>query len=211
MCNEVYTNYISRGVRNMIFIFTVEVDVKWHEEAWWLLYENNYHRVYKTAYAITQDAGLAEDVVQEVFCSAFSSLDTLKDKDKFGKWVCVIAVNISNNMLRKKIKQRNRNISLYDKDGNIQSCIIELRASNNPEEAYEDKEEIQQILSCIDGLNAEEKQIIHLKFFEDFTYTQIAEQLQLKESTIKMKVLRSKAKIAKRLERYFKQEGVGKY
>ena len=193
----------------MLFILTIEPDVKWHEGAWWLLYENNYQRVYKTAFTIIQDAGLAEDVVQEVFYSAFSSIDTIKDKNKFGKWVCVIAVNISNNMLRQKIKHRNRNVSLYDKDGNIQSYVVELTALNNPEEAYEDKEEIQEILDCIDGLDTEEKQIIYLKFYEDFTYAQIAEQIQMKESAIKMKVLRAKAKIARKLKKYFRHEGIG--
>jgi RNA polymerase sigma-70 factor (ECF subfamily) len=168
----------------MLFILTTEPDVKWHEGAWWLLYEINYQKVYKIAFTITRDAGLAEDIVQEVFCNAFSSMDTLKDKNKFSKWVCVIAANISNNMLRQKIRHRNRNVSLYDKDGNIQSCVVELTALNNPEEAYEDKEEIQEILDCIDGLGTEEKQIIYLKFYEDFTYAQIAEQIQMKESAI---------------------------
>jgi len=195
----------------MLFILTIEPDVNWHEGAWWLLYENNYQRVYKTAFTIIQDAGLAEDVVQEVFYRAFSSIDSIKDKNKFGKWVCVIAVNISNNMLRQKIIHRNRNVPLYDKDGNIQSCVIELTTLNNLEEAYEDKEEMQEILNCIDGLDTEEKQIIFLKFYEDFTYAQIAEQIQMKESAIKMKVLRAKAKIARKLKKYyFRNEGVGK-
>ena len=157
--------------------------------------------MYKTAFTITRDTELAKDITQEVFYTAFSSMDTLKDKNKFGKWVCVIAVNISNNMLRQKIRHRNRNVSLFDKDGNIQGCVVELTALSNPEEAYDDKEKLQEILNCIDGLDMEERQIIHLKLFEDFTYVEIAEQMQMKESTVKMKALRAKAKIAKKLKK----------
>ena len=179
---------------------------KWHKKALDLLVENNSERVYKTVFIITQDEELSKDATQEAFLTAFSKIDTLKDINKFCSWVTAIVVNLSKDMLRRKIQERKRVISLYDEDNNIHKKIgIELL--NIPEDHYEEQEEIMTIRKCINELDVEERQIVVLKYFGEYSYVQIAKQLNKKESTVRMKALRAREKISKKLENYYNIRG----
>lgn len=179
---------------------------KWHKKALDLLVENNYERVYKTVFIITQDEELSKDATQEAFLTAFSKIDTLKDINKFGSWVTAIVVNLSKDMLRRKIQERKRVIPLYDEDNNIHKKIV-IELLNIPEDHYEEQEEIMTIRKCINELDVEERQIVVLKYFGEYSYVQIAKQLNKKESTVRMKALRAREKISKKLENYYNIRG----
>ena len=68
------------------------------------LYHQYFNKTYRTAYLVTGDHQMAEDAAQEAFFKAFSNLDALRDLNKFGSWVNVIASNYAIDMLRKKKK-----------------------------------------------------------------------------------------------------------
>lgn len=193
----------------MLFIFANDKKPKWYEITGQLLFESHYERVYKMAFSITQDAELSKDIAQEVFYRAFLRIDTLKDGSKFGSWILSITANVTKDMLKQKILNRNKTIPLYDNDGNMKDDILSLSDKNTPEELYEDTEEIQEVLRYIDELDIEERQIIYLKYFEEFTYAQIAEQMNLKEGTVRMKVMRAKEKIINRIKKSMDMRGTG--
>ena len=164
----------------MFFTTNVSND-KWYQGAWQLLYSSNYDKVYKIALSIVIDREIAKDVTQEVFVSAFLKINTLKEMDKFSSWICTIAENTGKNMLKKKIKHNNRNVHLEDEDKNIPDNIIRFCDSNNPEQIYELKEDSKEVLHYIEELGLEEQRILSLKYYDGFSYTQIAEQMNLKE------------------------------
>ncbi|KPU46372.1 ECF RNA polymerase sigma factor SigW [Oxobacter pfennigii] len=151
---------------------------------------------------ITQDEELAKDVTQEAFLKAYKNISNLKNKNKFGQWVFTIALNVKNDMLREKINNRNNTISLFDKDGKMQDYIIELTDFNTPEKSYEYIETIQELRKYIKELSIEEREIIILRYLDKLTYEQISEQTNVKESTLRVKALRAKAKILNKLKGY---------
>src|ERR671916_1471486 len=60
-----------------------------------------HHRaVFRAAYALVRDTGLAEDVTQEVFLKLYSHLDTLKDEDHVRAWLLRVASNTALNTIR---------------------------------------------------------------------------------------------------------------
>jgi DNA-directed RNA polymerase specialized sigma24 family protein len=67
-----------------------------------VLFEMFHNRVYRTAYMITNDHYLAQDVVQETFEKAFKGLDKLKDPEKTGAWLGSIATTTAMDLMRKK-------------------------------------------------------------------------------------------------------------
>ena len=194
----------------MLFILNSNNSEKWYEGAWQVLYKNNYERVYRTALDILWDVELAKDAAQETFVRAFLNINTLKDKEKFGVWVCTIAINTSKNMLKSKIKQNEKCVSLYDKNGNIKNIVTEMCDFNTPEKTYEDDELIHEILTSIEELSLDEQMIIYLKYYKEFTYTQIAQYLELNISTVKMRFHRAKEKILNKLGKYSDYERVEK-
>ena len=60
-----------------------------------------HHRaVYRAAYALVRDAGLAEDVTQEVFLKLYHHLDSLKGEEHLRPWLLRVASNVALNTIR---------------------------------------------------------------------------------------------------------------
>ena len=57
------------------------------------IYNRYYKAMYNTSLRIVRDSYKAEDIMQESFLTAFSKLETLKDKSVFGSWLKRIVVN----------------------------------------------------------------------------------------------------------------------
>lgn len=183
---------------------------KLYEDALSILFSENYERVYKLALSLTSDEELSKDITQITFTRAFEGLDKLKDKSKFSAWVCTIATNVSKDMLRKKINNRKKVVSLYDKNGNIQDYLQDIVDFDNIEEQYEASEMVKYIIKYINSLDIEEKQIVHLKYFENYTYAEIAKIMNMKQSTIGMKLLRFKEKLSNKISKIFEEKELSK-
>jgi RNA polymerase sigma-70 factor (ECF subfamily) len=60
-----------------------------------------HHRaVFRAAYALVRDAGLAEDVTQEVFLKLYQHLDSLKNEEHVRPWLLRVASNTALNTIR---------------------------------------------------------------------------------------------------------------
>jgi len=182
---------------------------KWDEYAWQVLYESNYNKVYKAAYSIILDAEMAEEITQITFMKAFININQLRDKEKFIPWICKIAVNVARDMLKQKIAERNKIISLYDDEGNMKEYIEELINFKSPEDEYEISEVIDSIIGCVNDLSSDDKTILHLKYIEGYTYEEISELMNINRNTIGTKILRTKKKISLELNKIYRLEAGG--
>jgi RNA polymerase sigma-70 factor (ECF subfamily) len=190
----------------MIFIFTNDRDDARYEDSIQVLFEENYDRAYNTAIAILSNKDLAKDAVQEAFSRALLKINTLNDKSKFSAWICSITKNICRDMLRQINRQNGKNTSIYDEDGDVKN-ITELSDFNVPEIIYEDKEIRQEIKDCMDELDADSQQVINLRFFEELTYEEIAEHMNISVNTVKVKLYRAKQRMADKLRKHFDTKG----
>lgn len=189
-------------------IFTDDVNIKGYKNITEVLFTENYDKVYKIAVSILSDVELAKDAAQETFYRAFLKIDTLADKGKFSPWVGSIAVNVCNRMLKQKIKDRNKNVSIYDNEGNIRSSISELIDFEVPDNIYENAEMRKELKQCIHELDIELQQIINMRFYLEFSIEKIAECLNMKEGTVKSKIFRAKQKVAEKYFKLVKQKGL---
>lgn len=159
------------------------------------LLENLYHRyfnnTYRTAYLITGDHQLAEDATQEAFLKAFLKLDTLRDIEKFGSWVAVIAANYAIDLLRK-----NKKILLSDK--------ISQEADGNPgispQESWEKTELSREVREALFLLEPEEREILVLKYFNELSIKEIAAMTDAPAGTIKSRLFRARQKVKNLLQ-----------
>lgn len=188
----------AKGKRNQIDGIALEI-----------LFEDYYDKVYRTAFSILLDTELAKDATQEAFAKAFNKIDTLREKNKFGSWVCSIATNICKDILKQVIIDRNKNISIYDSNGKTKEYMYELIDFNIPDKIYDNIEMRHELQYCINQLDKDTRIIINLRYYYEFTYREIAEIMNMKEGTIKTKIHRGKKKLAIILERYFDIKEVG--
>jgi RNA polymerase sigma-70 factor (ECF subfamily) len=150
------------------------------------LYRQHFNKTFRTAYLVTRDYQLAEDATQEAFLRAFSNLAALREIEKFGSWVSVIAANYSIDLLRKKKK-----IVFTDN--------ISLHASNSPgdspQESWEKNETAQEIREALFLLAPEEREILVLKYFNELSIKEIAAATDAPAGTVKSRLFRARKKI----------------
>ena len=177
------------------------------EEAWRVLFEQNYAKVYRIALRILLDKRLAEAATAEAFSTAFSEIKTLKDKSKFSAWICTIAQNTAKNNLKQEEKRRRKVVSYDDRDSWVSLDRLPIRDTDNPEIQYEEKEAKEEILKILGELDSESRKILYMKYYKGYTYVEIAKELDRKESAVRVKALRAREKIYKKLSKDSDRKG----
>ena len=153
-----------------------------------LRYQN---AVKASAALITKNAFMAEDVAQDAFVTAWMKLNTLKEPEKFGAWVCRIAKNCAVNTVR-------RYGSLIPLD-TVENYLLEEDPSQNPAELYAISEERREIGQSMEKLPQTVATIIRLHYFEGLSVADIADRMRMSEGTVKWQLHDGRKRIRKEL------------
>lgn len=156
---------------------------------------NDYHQqVYRLAYRITLSHKDAEDIVQDVFLKLYYKLHQFEEKSKISTWIYRIALNTSIDSKRrfKKWKEEKPLHILTEKEMNM--------PKQNPDE--HNATEIAELLNkAITKLKRPFRTVLILRNFEDFTYEDIAEILQITSGTVASRLNRAYTKLKIELEK----------
>ena len=144
-----------------------------------------HHRtVFRAARSVVQDAGLAEDVTQEVFIRLYKHLDTLPNLEMLRPWLIRVALNLARNTVRGNIRANTRDEN-YVKE-TVGESIFSV------ESEYEQKSEVSEINRALSKVKEPLKSCLILKQ-QGLSYREIAESLSLNESSIGTYVARARA------------------
>jgi len=155
-------------------------------------------RVTALCHAKLGRADAADDLVQEALLRGYRSLSSLADPDKFGSWLCGIAVRACLDWLKSK--------------GRTQIPFSTLSADQNPEsylcsrperdgEALDHAEEIRYLMAEVEGLPEELREIIMLYYYGDVTYRDLAQMLGVSSATVNARLTRARALLRERLSK----------
>ncbi|MBD3232626.1 MAG: sigma-70 family RNA polymerase sigma factor [candidate division Zixibacteria bacterium] len=141
----------------------------------------------------------ANDLVQETFIKAFSSLASYRSEYRFSTWLYKIAANNSIDFLRKK------KMNLYSIDRPIEtkngSVNLELPDySHNPERDYRSKIKRNLIQEAIEALPPKYREVIELRHQEERSYEEIALKLDVPVGTVKARIFRARELLKKKLK-----------
>ena len=149
------------------------------------LYRQYEKLVYRTAYLITGSKEAAEDALQEVFISVWKSRHTYDpNKGKLTTWLHRITVNQCS---REKARKTPVAISLEEKDIDLP----EMKRSYQPEDVLINKMEYDRLLRAMDALDTKHRSILVLRYFNDLSYQEIAEALEIPLGTVKSRLNQS--------------------
>ncbi len=151
-------------------------------------------KAYNIALRYLKNEEDAMDALQESFIKIFRHLNSFKEDSRFDTWVYRIVVNTCNDMLR---KNSNRKItdSIYKMDDEKETMIDIPDTTASPEEVFDQKEKSAHIMSCMDQLNQEQKEIIVLRDIQGFSYDEISEILNCSIGTVKSRINRSRLRL----------------
>lgn len=160
------------------------------KEFYHILFNTYYKDVYRAAYYISRDPFDAEEIVQEAFIIAFKNIETLKDKDKFKQWICTIAINLA----KRKFQNKKREL-LMDETEKIIPFALEV-LDHIPLEDHLAQDELKEyIREQIHHLNPQYKEVLYLFYFEQLSYQEIADLLDISIGTVKSRISRAKLKL----------------
>jgi len=140
----------------------------------WMRYDS---LVYGLAHSMVCRRDIAEDLRQEVFLSVYTKLPQLQEHTKFVSWLKSITYNACKSWLR-----RQRPIVQLDSIADMEDLTASF-------ETDVERRELRTLLrQMIDKLPEEYRMVIELHYFEGQRVAQIADFLQLPESTVKWRI-----------------------
>jgi RNA polymerase sigma-70 factor (ECF subfamily) len=150
------------------------------------LVEQHYQSLYRYAYRLSGAAADAEDLTQEAFCKAQAQLGTLRDPDRAKPWLFSILRNAY--LHRARSDRAHKQVPL--------DAVGELPGDPPPDVPEVGPEELQRALNDLpEGFRTP----VILFYFEDMSYRDIAEQMDLPIGTVMSRLARAKAHLRDRL------------
>lgn len=156
--------------------------------------------IYFMALKMVNNKDDAMDLTVETFGKAFENLGKYKPDFAFSTWLFRIATNNCIDFIRKKRLNVVSLNSLTDQDGEERQ--FEIRSENlNPEETSIKKQENEKLKNIVDQLPSRYRTLIILRYFEEQSYEEIAQQLDLPLGTVKAQLFRARDLLANVMNR----------
>ena len=145
---------------------------------------------------MTHNTTTADDLTVETFGKAFLQLRHYAPTGTFSSWLYTIGVNTYIDHLR---RQRLDTVPLSSTEHNADGDFIEYQIPSgqpNPEEALIRIERDEALKLIVDQMKEPYRQIIRLRYYEDLSYDEIAQQLHIPIGTVKIRLSRAKDLLA---------------
>ena len=158
--------------------------------------------VFSLIYRMVRDRALAEDLSQETFIRAFRSIGKYNPSYKFSSWIFKIAHNLTIDHLRKKridtiSLQGSRHAMTEDAQARTQPVV---ESSDERPDAYVENIELgSEIEAAIGRLRPHYRTVTLLRHVEGYSYTEIAEIMDLPLGTVKTYIHRARLELKEAL------------
>ncbi|AOZ91758.1 RNA polymerase sigma factor [Paenibacillus crassostreae] len=149
--------------------------------------------VYRTAYYILNNEQDALDAAQEALIRIYTRIDSYEEKAQFKTWVQRIVTNICID----KFRRNKPTVSIDEHDF-----------------VFQDKQDVEHVVltsymaddirEAINKLPEHHKSVVVLRYLQDFSYSEIAESLDLPLNTVKSYLFRARQQLQSLLQDYQK-------
>jgi RNA polymerase sigma-70 factor (ECF subfamily) len=150
------------------------------------LVEEHYEPLYRYAYRLTGSPADAEDLTQEAFCQAQLKLGQLRDRGRAKAWLFSI---LRNAYLHRVRARKQEHLVSLDWLGDLPDRLPDPLPPVDPERLQRALNELPEVF----------RTPVILFYFEDFSYRDIAEQMELPIGTVMSRLARAKAHLRARL------------
>ncbi len=189
----------------------VRLSTNGNEEAFEKLLDKYEGKIFNLAYRMLGNVEDAEDATQDAFMKAYSSLSGFRGDSSFSTWLYRIAKNVCLDEIRRR--QRNPVHSLDKPIKTDEGDQLERQIEDDsptPEDTIVTNEQQVVIEKAMQKLPAHHRTVIIFRDIEGFSYSQIAEILDVKLGTVKSRLYRARNNLKVVLEEMelFQHRGV---
>ena len=150
--------------------------------------------VFNICYRLLGNYRDAEDMTQNTFIRAYQRLHTFDNQRPFGPWIRKIATNLSLNVFQKHHSDTVPYEERYHQSPSENGIT--------PEEIYNQAEQVEAIHQAIISLPPNHRVMIELRHYQELSYQEIAETLDIPLSDVKSYLFRGRKLLAERLKEY---------
>jgi RNA polymerase sigma-70 factor, ECF subfamily len=144
------------------------------------------------------DSELANEVAQDVFIAVFRSLTRFRGEAKFSTWLYRIAVNHCKNKYKYNQRRRRDFHESLDEQPDDEGPKRELPAPRSRTDASTHQAEASAILqAALERLVPEDRTLLILREIQELSYEEISEIFEVPKGTIKSRLHRARAQLAK--------------
>lgn len=146
--------------------------------------------IYFMLLKMVTNASDAEDLTIEAFGKAFKNINQYTPNYAFSTWLFKIATNNCIDFIRKK---KLNNISIDHNSVNEDSAPMTIPADTlDPEENLISQQKVVLLRSVVSKLKPRYRKLIELRYFHEFSYEEISEELELPIGTVKAQLFRAR-------------------
>lgn len=153
------------------------------QEAFKRVFNTYRNIVYSVAYSYLKNSSDANDIMQDVFLKYYQNMDSITEEGSVRPWLVRVTANCCKNVMR---------------SGWFSRVFFPENFEDIPYE--QDFGEKSELYSAVMQLPEKERIPIHLFYYEGCSAHEISEMLSVKESTIRVRIMRAREKLKKILE-----------
>ena len=173
------------------------------------LVERYQHRLVGVMHHLIGSAEEAEDLAQEVFLRVYRARKKYRPRAKFSTWLFTIANNLALNSLRSR--QRKPVVPLNVRDSGPlgprpAEHLVHAR-TEQPVQSLQQQELAAVIRRALEGLNERQRMAVVLNKFEEMSYEEIAEVMNLTTKAVKSLLHRARGNLRDALQGYIYMDG----
>jgi RNA polymerase sigma-70 factor (ECF subfamily) len=175
-------------------------------EAFGPLVQKHQQRVFSLVYHLVRRRDEVEDLAQEIFVKAFRAIRSYNFQSSFSTWLSRIATNHCYDFLR---HERASRVSFYWQMGENSQQELENNAESQPEQALDHEEQTvlkDLVTKLLDRAPENDRKILVLKELQDYSVEEIAETLNLKPTTVKVRLHRARKRMLEDLRRWREED-----
>ena len=170
-----------------------------NREAFGALVERYQRRIFALIFRVTGERDQVEDLSQEVFLKAYRAMAGYNQSASFGTWLSRIAVNHCYDYLRARRGTKSRLESFDGAPEDADSPARTLQASGpDPERAALLRDMVSKLLA---RAPEEDRMVMALKELDGMSVEEIAEILELKAGTVKVRLHRARKRMLEDFQR----------
>ena len=179
----------------------VEEAKKGNQAAYAELMDRYRDSIYFTMLKMVKNTDDADDLTIEAFGKAFNRLEQYSPSFAFSTWLFKIASNNSIDFIRKKrIQVTSMDSGFSNSDG--ESIQIDARSTGlNPEETIMQGQRIDHMRVLVSKLKPKYRELVEKRYFEEMSYEEIAEEMNLPLGTVKAQLFRARDFLASMIEK----------
>lgn len=176
----------------------VELSVSQNAEAFGEIVRRWERKIFALCFGMLNREDDARDALQETFVAAYRNLKNFRGEAKVSSWLHRIAVN---QCLTIKRRARVRSEEFLDETESAEDRTFVAPANLSPARTTEQSERMALVRQAVLALPEDLRQVILMKEFEEMTFQEISDALQLPLSTVKSRLYTALKQLRLKLER----------